>query len=214
MILTIRDHTRVVGACMNNVGLILQKLNTRQLIIKRQVPDPATVLKIVLAAPRIDRRTRQAIKDVLPFVSRFEAAQKALPRQTKAAISEISKQIDSQMTIHALKQTLGKLRQNQKYDKLEGLRYGLTAAIGMMEDGRSTIYSEDSHFNAVFDSSKTGKRILKASLEGLFVGGAVGAGEAGNEGSSIGEGAGRGAIAGAIGGALWEGAKIIGKMLC
>lgn len=165
---SLADHRIIIEALGNHAVPVLSVLKSKRLVRRGERPSASEVLKCLasLALPAGIAARVKAVNRELPRVEKW------ITRLTKiqlAPVEAISKKIDSAKDIDALIAVLEKERAN--YKENNGVQFGIDAAIGILTDGRSSIYSPN--WPPTMNLS-SGKDIVKADAKGAVAGGVAG----------------------------------------
>lgn len=178
------EHSLDIAVELINSGSIDQRLRTLR-------DDPTRVLSRV---DSIDSGVQELIEAARTVRPALQCWPDTVSRQTARAVAEIGFEIGSANDLDQMISTL-RSRTDKRPD---GLRIGLDTAIAVLEDGASTIYSEEFWADQVVYSEKKdggakkdAKDLAKADAAGAVIGGLGGAAVGGI-------GAGPGAVGGAV----------------
>lgn len=141
--LTVQDHTAVMKAVMENYTALTKKLGKKR-------PSGVEVLNALLQVRGVDARTKASIRNALAVLPMIEKTRKKMPAVTKAAVNEVAQQLDNARTmpemiknLKAVKKSRTALKKSLAAAPDDGLLTGVDLAIGILEDGRATIYSPE-----------------------------------------------------------------------
>ena len=223
--LSVRDHTTIVKAGIDNAERL------RRLLPTTRKPSGPAVLGALLNVDSVSARTKDRIRIVLAVVDALERQRVRLPAKAAKAVREVSDQVDAAKSVTEMTRALKRAQADKRYADVEGMDQGLAIALGILEDGASSIYSGAYYMRmlgkkgsgtidqAVVFSTAGGiaKEDVKGGVSGAVVGCVAGASGgtialpgAGSASGCVavgGLGALGGAAAGSIGeavGALWD----------
>ena len=221
--LSVRDHTTIVKAAIANAETL------RRLLPATRKPAGPLVLRTLLKVDSVSPRTKDRIQTVLSVVEALERLRVRLPAKAAKAVREVSDQVSTAKSVTEIIRGLKKANVEKRYADIEGMEQGLSLAVGILEDGLSSIYSPDYYRKAFGRKGAAGqvvpftlivgvaKEDTKGAVSGAVVGCAVGlaGGSVALPGAGtavgcigVGEvGALGGAVAGSVGevvGAIWD----------
>lgn len=136
-VLSVRDHTTIVKAAIANAE------NLRRLLPGTRKPSGLVVLKTLLKIDSISPTTKDRMQVVLTVVEALERQKVRLPAKASKAVREISDQVSATKSVAEMIRGLKKAIADKRYADIEGMDQALSLAIGILEDGLSSIYSPD-----------------------------------------------------------------------
>lgn len=194
----IRDHTLIIEAVMQN-GLALTRILANERKNSRRVSG-ATVLEGLLILPSVDSDLKHKITTILSYMRDNAKLTSNLSREAKAALSEMTKLIDSSQSVEETESFLDQFGRDGRLQKIDGVALAVRIASEIFKDGRATIYSPEYPFYdgmrsddgiGTIAQEKGASDVAKEDVKG-GVTGAMGGSVAGP----------KGALLGGVGGAL------------
>jgi uncharacterized protein (UPF0147 family) len=97
----------------------------------------------------IDKHLESRIADVIEVVSKNEKAN--VPENVRTAANEIIKQLDNTKSAVEAISLLKDIKSSKKYVEYSSIETGIELAIGILEDGLSTIYLPTSEPTVMYE---------------------------------------------------------------
>jgi hypothetical protein len=179
--LTVRDHTTIVKAAIANAE------NLRKLLPATRKPSGPIVLRTLLKVDAVSAPTKDRIQTVLSVLEALERQQVRLPAKATKAVREVSDQLSAAKSVPEMIRGLKRAIAEKRYADVEGMEQALSLAVGILEDGSSSIYSPDYYLKAfgrkgaedrgqvTVVAFSVAKEDVKGAVSGAVVGCAAGA---------------------------------------
>jgi hypothetical protein len=172
--LTVRDHTTIVKAAVDNVEEL------RRLLPSTRKPSGPVVLRTLLKVDAVSARTKDRIQIVLTAMEALERQKVRLPAKATKAVREVSDQVSSAKSVAEMIRGLKKAIGDKRYADIEGMDQALSLAVAVLTDGSSTIYSP-AYYRSTFPKHGADDQVTvmafevgKADVEGIVEGGVGG----------------------------------------
>ena len=149
--LTVRDHTLIMKAIMENPAQVLRYLPGKYKS-KGGNPPGKEVLQAALQVEQIESDVKDRIRAVLEILPKVEEAQANAPVAFKQAVDGLRQQL----TNKTVGERLDLLRDARLRNTLrdDGLADGMEFAAQILEDGQSSIYSPDHGFYKLIERER------------------------------------------------------------
>ena len=208
--LTVKDHTLIMRAIMENPFQLLRQLPSKYRSKNGGRPSGTEVLQAALQIEQIDDYTKARIRMVLEGLPELEARQASLPEHVKRTVDDLRQQLANKTITekHSLLRDAG-LRSRQRGD---GLADGMEIAAQMLEDGQDSIYSPDFSFYKLLQEGQGASRVAaRDAVSDISSGDTIGA--TAGAGAGLGVGGPAGGAAGAILGGVFGSSVAVGYHL-
>ena len=157
--LSVRDHTTIVKAAIANAETL------RRLLPATRKPAGTLVLRTLLKVDSVSARTKDRIQTVLAVVEALERLRVRLPAKAAKAVREVSDQVSAAKSVTEMIRGLKRANAEKRYADVEGMEQGLSLAVGILEDGLSSIYSPEYYMSA-FGRKGAEDQVVAFSLVG------------------------------------------------
>ena len=190
------DHTTVVRTIMQNLLPVLAQLDLRNYVFEEREPTPTEVLEAILTLQTVGEDTKRRVRSILPCLPQLG---RELSPEHRRASEEILTRLTDAESVPAMVEQLATMLAEGEYGDDQAIIVAITTTMLILQDGVSTIYSEEHTFYAVFRRpTETTQRVRSALTDHIK-----------DVGIADAEGAFSGALAGCYVGTLAGGAGCV-----